>query len=159
MPNTNEFAAVIKLFNLQKLLFENVLIDISEEDSEKAPNENTNHIKWIAGHAVSSRHFLIKVLGGDSEFKYDNIFGSKSKAEGITDFPTISEIMQGWDELHEKVIKTIEQADESILEQDAPFGGGTKRDMVVFFAHHEAYHIGQISILRRYFGYQPMKYN
>ena len=73
MPNTNEFAAVIKLFNLQKLLFENVLIDISEEDSEKAPNENTNHIKWIAGHAVSSRHFLIKVLGGDSEFKYDNI--------------------------------------------------------------------------------------
>ena len=51
----------------------------------------------------------------------------------------------------------------SVLASDSPvnvpFGDKTMKGFLAFLMHHEAYHIGQMGILRKYLGNEAMKYD
>jgi uncharacterized damage-inducible protein DinB len=73
-------------------------------------------------------------------------------------------LADGWDALAEKVIAKLESLTEDDLEGDPPIAtpvasDNTLRGFITFLAHHEAYHIGQLSLARRFFGYEPMEYS
>jgi uncharacterized damage-inducible protein DinB len=158
MQNVKDLSVVQQMLEIQKKLFLNVIDNISEEDSERRPNKETNHIKWISGHLIASRYMMLSFLGVNLEFPYNEQFSGKKKIDEINDFPTLDQLKEGWEELNSKLQEAIQNADESTLSADAPFGGKTIRDLLIFLTHHEAYHIGQISILRKVLGYDSMKY-
>jgi uncharacterized damage-inducible protein DinB len=158
MNNIKDLSILQQLLNIQKGLFHNVLDGISNEDSEKRPNDNTNNMKWIAGHTVSSRHFMLNLLGSASEYKYEEYFGGGKSFDPNKEYPALSDAINGWDELNDQLNNAIQNVNEEILKKDAPWGEGTVLDTFVFLVHHEAYHIGQLGILRKVLGFDSMKY-
>lgn len=159
---TTTLQPVIETFKLQTRLFLNVTRDITEEHAKAHFGGSPNNIAWITGHLVATRYMLSTVLGLTDREPYPELF---EKGKGIQDdvtYPSMDKLTAGWEDFAEKIIDRLESLTEDELQADppiqTPIGDNTLRGFITFICHHEAYHIGQLSILKRYFGYEPMSY-
>lgn len=153
-------------FDLHQNLYNNVLDGFTEAETNQRPyeDENVNHVKYLAGHLLNSQYGLAKIAGMKPNVKWNDLFAvmGQSEAKDDFDYPSIKEIKDEWNALYEPTRKglsklTIEdltQAPPSPFEQVADSSG----ELWAFINHHIAYHIGQISILRKTFGKEPMSY-
>lgn len=158
---TTSLQPVIDIFSLQTRLFRNVTKDITDEHAKAHFAGSPNHIAWITGHIVSSRYMLGYVLGMTDREPFPELF---ERGQGIQDirYPSIEQLTDGWEAYSEKLMATLENLPEEDLLADpplkTPINENTLRGFITFLAHHEAYHIGQLGLARRYFGYEPMSY-
>jgi len=156
-------AALISQFELQTRLFNNVLENITDEQSSKKLTEDTNHLSWLTGHVLSSRYMLANVLGLAVNEPHAELFSrGKGLQKGVT-YPSVNELQKEWNPLSEKLLAKLNALGENDLAAPAPFplpmGGSDIKTLVSFMSHHEAYTIGQMGILRRFNGLPGMKYN
>lgn len=159
---TSSLQPVIEAFKMQTHLFLNVINDIAEEHAKAHFRGSPNHITWITGHLVSSRYMLGMLLGLTEREPYAEFFeGGKGIQEGV-DYPSMNQLTATWKAFSERLTNRLENLTEDELQADppiqTPIADGTLRGFITFVCHHEAYHMGQLSILRRYFGYEPMSY-
>ena len=160
---TTTLQPVIEAFKMQTRLFLNVTSDITEEHAKAHFGGSPNHIAWITGHLVSTRYTLSTVLGLTGREPYPELFESGKGIQDDMDYPSIDKLTAGWENLGEKIIDRLESLTEDELQADppiqTPIADNTLRGFITFICHHEAYHIGQLSILKRYFGYEPLSYS
>jgi hypothetical protein len=154
----------IEIFRLHTSLFRNVTGDINEEHAQASMGGSPNHIAWITGHIVSNRYMLATILGLTAREPFAELFESGKGIQEDGRYPSMKSLADGWDALAEKVIAKLESLTEDDLEGDPPIAtpvasDNTLRGFITFLAHHEAYHIGQLSLARRFFGYEPMEYS
>jgi hypothetical protein len=119
---------------------------ITHEDSLKSPENGGNCINWILGHIIASRDDVFEILGTqklcDEEFLSLYERGSKNVSPDKA----------------VKLKKLIETLDATLikLEERIPDVDLTEKEeelkMLAFLSFHEAYHCGQIGILRRIIG-------
>jgi uncharacterized damage-inducible protein DinB len=151
-----------EIFELHTRLFLNVVDGIKESDAQQTLNKSTNHIAWLTGHVVSSRHAIANIIGGNNKESYPELFGQGKGIESIT-YPSLEDLVADWDSTSEVLISLLDDLSDNQLQEEAPIkvplGDGSLRSLIAFFVHHEAYHIGQLGIARKYFGYDSMKYN
>lgn len=119
---------------------------ISQEDSLKSPEHGGNCINWILGHIVVTRDVLLETLGAekfcDEKITESYVRGSDPiKSESAENI----EILLGiYNDSQKKIMESFDQAD---LKEDQE-----KNETVAGLGFHEAYHAGQIGILRRIIG-------
>lgn len=159
----NSVSTVIKeQFDLQTRLFNNVLEGIEDTESNDRPNEQVNHMKWIAGHLVSSRQGMCEIGGFEPLKKIEDQFGHGKSIDPNANYMSIKELKEQWNEIAEPIKRGIENMPETAWEEKSQFGlpisDQTMRGMLGFLMHHEAYHIGQMGILRKYLGKEAMSY-
>ena len=158
---TTTLQPVIEAFNLQTRLFLNVTKDITEEHAKANFAGSPNHIAWITGHLVSTRYMLGAVLGMTDTEPFPELFVRGKGIQNVR-YPSMDQLIAGWEAYAGKLIETLENLSEEDLQADppikTPIGDPTLRGFITFLAHHEAYHIGQLGLARRYFGYEPMSY-
>ncbi len=152
----------IEAFKLQTRLYRNVTKDISEEHAKGIVGGSPNNIAWITGHLFSTRHMLGTVLGITDREPFPELFErGKGMQQGV-EYPAMEELTNGWEEFSEKIIARLANMTEDELQAEAPvqtpISENTLRGFITFICHHEAYHIGQLSLARRHFGYEPMSY-
>ena len=158
----NNLKIIQEMFALQTRLYSNVLADFNEEVAQTNIGESSNHIAWLAGHIVSSRHGLCNVLGGDIREPFPEYF---EKGKGVQElkYPTLKELTNGWKDISKRLEELLQNITEKRILEEAPFkvpmGDGSIGSVIGFYAHHEAYHIGQLGLARRYHGQAAMKYN
>ena len=103
------------------------------------------------------------MIGLNQPNPYKNLYDGFKGLNDKSKYPDISEVKTRWNDLSGKFASTLENIAEEQLNAPAPFqlpiGDATMRGVIAFFAHHEAYHIGQIAFIRRYYGLEPMSYN
>lgn len=152
----------IEAFKLQTRLFRNVTKDITEDHASGLFGGSPNHISWITGHIVSTRYMLGNVLGLSDREPFPELF---ERGQGIKEdakYPSIEKLTAGWEEFADKIIARLESLNEDELLADppvqTPIAEYNLRGFITFICHHEAYHIGQLSLARRHFGYEPMSY-
>ena len=151
---------VTSQLNLQAHLYKNVL-DGLEEVSTQRPNDMTNHIAWLAGHLVSTRCFLTNTLGGQAQEPHPELFANGKGLQTEVTYPTLSESLASFDEATANLNEALAAVTPDMLDAELPSPvptGNTLGDMAAFLAHHEAYHIGQIGMLRRVFEQDAMSY-
>lgn len=160
---TTTLQPVIEAFKMQTRLFLNVTSDITEEHAKAHFAGSPNHIAWITGHLVSTRYTLSTVLGLTDREPYPELFETGKGIQDDMDYPSIDNLIAGWEDFSEKIIDRLESLTEDELQADppiqTPIGDNTLRGFITFICHHEAYHIGQLSILKRHFGYEPLSYS
>ncbi len=145
---------------MQTRLFNNVLLDL-EADHTTRPTEATNHIGWLAGHLVSTRVMLVNLLGGAATDPFPDIFGNGKGIDDSLTYPSLERSIADWQAIAPQLIEALKKVNGEALSARSPIPtpmGEQLGEVVAFFAHHEAYHIGQIGILRKYFGHEAMKY-
>jgi uncharacterized damage-inducible protein DinB len=147
---------------LHSKLFLNCLDGVSEEAALVRPGEMANHMAFIAAHLVDARHWLARTVGLSAENPFaERLAGARSIAE-LKDCPSVAESRGAWRALASPLEAHLQQVDGSVLDQTSqtrfPISDTSLVGTVAFLAHHEAYHIGQLALLRRFVGSPAMSY-
>ena len=158
-----QISALIDQFNLQTRLFKNVLKDVDSKSFSEIPNPSANNIEWLAGHVLNARYNLANILGlnlkSPCASQFDNF---KAYDAGIAYLP-VEDIRKDWPQISEKMVARLGELNDDFINAHAPFrvpvDDTSMKGIVAFFAHHEAYHIGQLGYLRKYLGLPPMSYD
>jgi hypothetical protein len=166
--NMSSIQPVIRQFELQSRLFNNVLEGIEDIKGSKRLNEHVNHLQWIAGHLTNSRYHLAPGLGIKSRFPYEDQYTDPSEPPPYNrtinpsvKYPSLTEIKKCWNDLAAMFTEKISGLSEEQLRSAIPFPvptGKTFQDLLSFIASHESYHIGQMSIIRKSLGLSAMSY-
>ena len=160
---TTSLQPLIEAFKLQTRLYRNVTKDISEEHAVSGIGGSTNTIAWITGHLFSTRYMLGTVLGIPDREPFPELFERGKGIQEGEQYPSMNDLTNGWEQFADKLIARLESMGEDELQAETPvqtpIAENTLRGFITFLCHHEAYHIGQISIARRYFGYEAMSYS
>jgi hypothetical protein len=160
---------VIKQYQLLTEWYLFALDGISDPDGSKAINDRTNSLEWLSGHLIVGRYRNMARLGvkmgpPKSLDKFVNqalpppnaiAFDSKIK------YPSLSECREEWKMYSLAFHEALKNVDEKMLKTEIPFnvpiGGNTVEDALTFVVEHEAYHIGQMSVIRKSLGYAAMQ--
>lgn len=153
-------------YDLHHRLYNNVLDGFTDEETDRRlyDDSSINHVKYLAGHLLNSQYGLAKIAGLDPEVKWNELFAVMGQSEARDDvsYPAIEEIKAEWNGMHEQIREGLHQlSDEDLNEKPPPpFDGLAESvgELWSFINHHQAYHIGQIGLLRRGFGKEPMSY-
>jgi DinB superfamily len=135
---------------------------MTEESSRRRPSPTTNHAAYIAAHVADSRYFLLKILDAEQPSPLEPYIGSARCLDDVQHWPTLAETQAAWTHAGHALRERLDAMTgaEWDVACSPPFlgEGASRLSGLSFLAQHEAYHIGQLSLLRTFVGLPAMKY-
>ncbi len=134
------------------------------EDWTRQAVPGTNHALWFAGHmATADNYFISQVAPGrEKEFDgWDKHFGMGSKpTSDPDDYPPVAEVLDAMRERRDVLLGLLRGRTEAEL-NGPPAAGASDflPDLGSVFeiaTWHEAMHLGQVTVIRRSLGNQPL---
>jgi uncharacterized damage-inducible protein DinB len=145
--------ALALLFSYTDRVLHMNLEGISHQDSLIQPEPGGNCINWVLGHIVSYRNQALKLLG-EAPLRDDEELSAYARgSEPISDDARarpLEEMLADFDRSQERIAERLGRMSEEELA--APAKRGTVGQTLGFLHFHEAYHVGQIGLLRRLIG-------
>jgi hypothetical protein len=96
------------------------------------------------------------MLGVKKDVAWQEFFRKGSKGDDFSRYPKLAEVRQVWQEITPQLVQVLEAASDEQLSapapRDFPVADKTMRGAILFLAFHEAYHVGQMSYLRKCLG-------
>ena len=138
------------------------------DDWFRIPSGGVSHVGWQVGHLAFAQYrmALWRIRGtlphddGLISQEFVRLFGARSVPDAnATKYPSQTEIRDVFDRLHEQVLRELPGLDEAELDKPVVHPhplAKTKLQGLLWCAHHEMLHAGQIGLLRRLLGYAPM---
>ena len=146
-----------------------ILQHIHVDDWYHMPHEGVTHIAWQVGHlAMAEFRLLMERIRGvreDDEAILPKVFLEKFGKGSLptknpADYPSSADIVGVFDRVHERALEEVATLDDATLDEppEAPHPlFDTKLGSLHWMAQHEMLHAGQIGLLRRLFGGQPLR--
>jgi hypothetical protein len=134
----------------------------------RMPPGGVSHVGWQVGHLAFAeyRMALWRIRGPKPEDgalftqEFVRLFGANSVPDpDSSKYPTPSEIRATLDRVHQQALQELAGLKEAELDQPVPQPhkfANTKLNALLWCAHHEMVHAGQIGLLRRQLGHAPM---
>lgn len=119
---------------------------ITHEESLISPQAGGNCINMVLGHIVITRDTLLETFGfeGICNEKMGKMYAQGAPPLEAEDAVDINELLRRYNDSQEKITNVLPQQD---------LGGEEEKiKNLLGLAFHEAYHAGQIGILRRVIG-------
>ena len=166
--------SLIIQFDFNHRLFNNALESFTDEETNQRLYGDTriNHVKYIAGHLLNSQYAFALLAKIPMEWKWNDLFAGVGQTIARDDisYPSIQQITDEWNKIYKPVRNGLESLSDTELNRTAPdpmdkiFENSENIPNSVagvwsFLNSHQAYHIGQIGILRRGFGKDPMNFS
>lgn len=143
-----------RLFEMNyEALFRN-LEGITHDDSLVHPAPAGNCINWVLGHILATRNRIHMLLGLAEAWspelaqRYSGRDGAGWTPESAVDLRTIAGDLA---RSQQAIMGALDDLPSSALAKQSP-DGRTLAEVLGFFHFHEAYHGGQIALLRRIVG-------
>jgi hypothetical protein len=146
-----------------------LLVDLTDDQWYVAPDAYPTHIAWQVGHLAMSEYglTLFRQRGRtevDSELmsgKFRKLFmrGTEPMRDRAA-YPAPEELLEVLHRVHRQMRQELPSFDGSGLDEplDAPHAAYSNRyGALLFAAHHEMLHAGQIGVLRRLLGKAPLR--
>ena len=149
---------IIETFNTNNFLINKALTGLSDEHFSSNPNDNTNPIHFLLGHLTLYRFQACKLLGNEMTYKFADLYKPGNKIQERSKYPSSDEIKSEWNAITEKLKPLLENASSEQLSSEIPnkypIGQQNVLGALQFLMFHEAYHLGQISLVRKFHGYE-----
>lgn len=125
--------------------------DLTQEESVRSV-EGVNSANWIVGHMTWARNEVLRLLGAEPVADPASL-GAYARGGGVGEPLGIDELRRLLRRTQKALERAIEEADPS-RPNPSPDGltGETIGSALDFFAFHDAYHAGQLGIVRRLLG-------
>jgi DinB superfamily len=135
----------------------------------RQPPGGISHVGWQVGHLAYAQYRLAlwRIRGPQPQDCYliseahRDLFGYESIPDpDPTKYPSQADLRATFDRVHEQVLREVGGLDEGELDQPVPNPhpvAKTKLRALLWCAHHEMLHAGQIGLLRRQLGYPPLR--
>ena len=132
----------------------------------RLPPGGVSHVAWQVGHIAFSEYRLAlwrirAERPGDAALfspEFKRLFGADSVPQAGSAYPP-GELRAALARVHEQVLRELPALHDAELDQAVPHPhpfAKTKLLALLWCAHHEMLHAGQIGLLRRLLGYAPM---
>lgn len=149
-------AVVLQHLRVSHRLYRKALADLSLEELHRRPGPDSSPLIWIFGHLASSRCGMLQLAGGSVEFPWPELFRRGSRIVAPQDYPQVNEIAAVWDRagaaLEERLPRLSSEDLAAPAPRKFPVEDPSLRAALAFLTYHEAYHVGQLSYLRRILG-------
>jgi uncharacterized damage-inducible protein DinB len=153
---------LIFLFGLNRAVFRENAAGIGHEESLRTPETGGNCLNWVLGHVLATRHPILKALKRDGFWPEATVDlykrGSQTLAGEGPGVVRWEQMVEAFEASHGRIVAALETSTADDLAQPGGRGpGGVELDVahrVAFLQFHEAYHIGQIGLLRRIAGHE-----
>jgi hypothetical protein len=134
----------------------------------RLPPAGISHVGWQVGHLsfAEFRMALWRIRGqrpDDEELvsqEFIRLFGAKSVPDAdATKYPTAAALRAKLDQVHERALAELSSLAEAALDEPVAHPhplAKTKMESILWCAHHEMLHAGQIGLLRRQLGHPLM---
>jgi uncharacterized damage-inducible protein DinB len=129
---------------------------MTHEDSLVSAIPEGNSPNWILGHLVNVHNGVMKLVSETPVWESEQLsrarWGSTINATNAIDWNTLREQFL---KSKERCLSALGNLSDTALAEGVPdpFGGGTTRgELLARLAYHQAYHVGQLGILRRVAG-------
>lgn len=152
---------IMLIYNVNTILFINSFADVSESDSLKRPNKKTNSMMFIALHVLDARCFMLSQMGAPTKNPFAKYVDWAKTIDEIKTYPKLKKVLSEWKKIDIIFMEEFKNLTPKKLEmkQQFDFLGGKKIiNMISFLAQHEAYHVGQIALIRKFLGYPATSY-
>lgn len=155
-------APLAETLRLNTRLFRNCLDGLTDQQAQSRPSATTNSAAFVAAHLVESRFLLLKVLAAPRPSPLDRYLNGRSGIDDIRVWPTLAEIGSAWTEVSHALRDRIASMSAAGLDAPNPtrfpVSDMTVLGVVAFLVQHDSYHLGQLSLLRKYAGLPAMSY-
>jgi len=149
-----------RMYEMSYLAIKRNLEDVSHTDSIVAPPNGGNCLNWVLGHVVTTRNVMLQLTGGSPVMTGDavDVYKRGSQpcgSEGFLDLATLRGLL---DDSQQQLLPNLAALSDNALASPVPEPynrpplSGSLGDVLGRLYYHEAYHNGQIGLLRRVAG-------
>jgi uncharacterized damage-inducible protein DinB len=144
---------------------EKLLADFkSPEEWTHQVHPNSNHALWFAGHLGEVDNFAVRVIAPEKAKEpahYHELFGMGSQpSNNPANYPPVDEVVNYMRERRQTLIAAAENLPESDLDKPMPKGApaflSDFASLLEMLAWHEGMHAGQLTVVRRALGHEPL---
>ena len=146
-----------------------LLDGIDQNDWFRQPIEGLNHVAWQVGHLAMAQYGLVLFRQRGRKLEDTELMSSafrKKFSRGSTPhqdpefYPAPEEILNVFERVYNQSMEELatyplEQLNEPVEDPYAAYP--TKLGCLIFCAHHEMLHAGQLGMLRRLLGSDPVR--
>jgi uncharacterized damage-inducible protein DinB len=125
---------------------------IRHEESLKAPRDGGNCLNWVLGHLVSTRNLVLDLLGQSPVISPEQAEAYRHEGGDPSRFLKLEDLKLALDRSQELINAGFQNLSPEAA--STPAYGSTVGEMLAVLAFHEAYHGGQVGILRRSLGHE-----
>ena len=144
---------------VNRKLFTNALDGIADDDLAKRTSKQTNHLLWVAGHIAHTRAALAQLMGADFESPLKEFNDPIDDSRTYADLETVKDVFaQATNALHTSLPLVSDEALAGPAPWQLPVSDQTLGGAIAFLVQHEAYHVGQMGLLRKALGYDATSY-
>ncbi len=137
-------------------LFVKALAGVTREQGLTRVGMDANPLLWIAAHLATTRNGLAQMVGLERTRPWGSRFTRGSEVGDPASIPDCDEILGAWNGVTAELERRLPQLTDAELDapapRDFPIDDKTLLGGVGFLAYHEAYHIGQMAIVRKALG-------
>jgi hypothetical protein len=155
-------APLAEILRLNTVLFRNCIDQLSDEQAAVRPSNGTNSAAFIAAHLASSRFYLLKTLGVQEPDPLAPYLDGRKGIDDIAQLPSLREVDEAWTKgahlLRDRFDALTAAEIDAPSKVPFPLANGTLLGTLTFLVQHDSYHIGQLSLLRKYCGLPAMRY-
>ena len=149
--------SMIDLFGVNASVVKQQTEGLTHADSLLQPPFQSNCLNWVMGHIVSGRNSILKLLGEAPVWSEEEAAPYRVGSEPITcdeNCHTLKKLLSDFDRSQDPLIAALERIPQEELEKTIETFRGEKPlgNHVAFLLWHEAYHVGQLEILRELAG-------
>ena len=143
--------------------------DVAQADWFRIPDGAPTHLAWQLGHITMAQYMLtlFRLRGKNVEdeefitkpFLRRFLKGTTPDPDPANNLP-IAEIRTAFDRVYEQLMHELPGFNDDELQQTVQepyFGESTTIGSLLFCSHHEMLHCGQIGLIRRLLGYEPVR--
>lgn len=143
-------------------LFRRCLEEMTDAQAATRIEGRTNSAAFVAAHLVDSRTWTCRMLGLDLPAPFGGAIAYGTSIEDLEELPSVEAIREEWNAVSTVLEARMAALTEGELAAPAaqrfPVRDPSLAGALAFLLHHEAYHIGQLALLRRAVGLPAMVY-
>ena len=155
-------APLADILRLNTVLFRNCLDGLSDAQAAMRPTGATNNAAFVAAHLTNSRFYLLKVLGVAEQDPLAPYLDGQKSLDDLERLPPLSEIQTAWSKaahlLRDRLAALTPADVDAPSVTRFPLSNGTLLATLTFLVQHDSYHLGQLSLLRKYCGLPAMRF-
>ena len=137
------------------------LEDLTHEESLVQIVPDGHSINWLLGHLISSRRLPMQLVNADyvwtDEVRAPYANGSAPINADIDGVLYLDELVIAFDEAHSRLIDSLRGMSDDALKAPSTIEGKTIYDRLAYYAFHETYHVGQMTMIAQFLG-KPTAY-
>ena len=137
------------ILTINDSLVERSFQDVAEGDLWKRPTPQSNPMLWIFGHMVNTRAGLLRLVGGDADLGWGDVFNRGAELADASGYPARERVAEVSRNVNATLYAALAALTDADLAKPAirPFTPAVKTlgDQLAFLTMHDTYHVGQLA--------------